>query len=125
MAVMFIHSASNSNHLITTDFWNPAIVDLLQSQIKIELENKHMRKSSLVLLGTLIFSILLIPLVANLPIAMALIHTGPVPFPAYLIPHPSTPNHHIPKNHTGPVPFPAYLIPHPSTPNHNHIAKPH
>jgi len=82
--------------------------------------------SNMILLSTLIFSILLIPMMTDLHVAIALTHTGPVPIPQNLIPHPGTSNHnHIVKHHTGPVPIPQNLIPHPGTSNHNHIVKHH
>ena len=57
-----------------------------------------MRRSGMILLSVLIFSIT-IALVMNLPFVQAFHKEGPAPIPGNLIPHPVPPNDNHAKNH--------------------------
>ena len=59
-----------------------------------------MRKLNLIILCTLAFAVLMIPIASNLSAAIPMQHKGPFPFPPNLIPHidPSNHNHLVKKN---------------------------
>jgi hypothetical protein len=96
MEAMFIQV---SNFLF--NFWIHVIVDSVQNQIKTLVRNNLMIKPSTILLGVIIFSMLLVPMVIIPSAAIKHVNHGPVPFPPSLIPsidiHKAT-NHHMVKH---------------------------
>jgi hypothetical protein len=57
-----------------------------------------MRKP-IIILGTLIFSIILISLIMNFPLVQAFNKNGPTPIPGNLFPHPNTSDHNHNSKH--------------------------
>jgi hypothetical protein len=53
-----------------------------------------MRKSSIIVAGVLVFSIMLLPLMISLPALAAPIHHGPYPLNPHLVPPIDPSNHH-------------------------------